>query len=306
MIISLGEALIDFVGEKELSFNGFPGGSPYNTAIAISRLGIECRFLGRISRDLFGKKLVDYLNENNVGTDLVLRTDDKTTLSFVEKQKDGQACYAFFSNDAADRNWKVEELASIEIPADAQIIHFGSISFSQEPGGTAITGFLEKNSRFLLSFDPNIRPSIIENRKNYMDRFERICRISTIIKLSDEDLKWIFPRMSREQSLKNLLDYGISLIALTEGKEGASLINKKGIIKTPVFKLSVADTIGAGDTFHGALLTYIHKKKWFDRMLLSELKTEDLEAMGNFANKAAAINCSRSGANPPTEGEMSV
>ncbi|MCD6396462.1 MAG: carbohydrate kinase, partial [Spirochaetaceae bacterium] len=119
MVVSLGEALIDFISQNALNFEGFPGGSPMNTSVAISRLGIPCQFLGRISNDMFGSRLIDHLKENSVGTDLIIRTDDPTTLSFVQKQEDGQAKYAFFANSTADRNFPLEELNKITLPKEA-------------------------------------------------------------------------------------------------------------------------------------------------------------------------------------------
>ncbi len=305
MIISLGEALIDFISQEKLNFSGFPGGSPFNTSIAVARQGIPCQFLGRMSRDLFGRQLTQYLKDNKVGTDLIIETDDATTLSFVQKQADGSAQYAFFANGTADRFWTEEDLKSIVLPKEAKILHFGSISFSQEPCGTVLSRFLqEKASHLLLSFDPNIRPSLVPDRAIYMERFHKICKICSVIKLSDEDLEWLFPDKTIEQALSLLMDEGIALIALTEGKAGARLITKKQSIVSPLYDLPVADTVGAGDTFHGAILTFLHRKQIFTRQEVENLSESDLRELGDFANKAAGINCHRSGANPPTDREM--
>ena len=305
MVISLGEALIDFISQKDLDFSGFPGGSPFNTSVAVARMGVPCRFLGRMSRDLFGEQLSSYLEENGVGTELMIRTDDATTLSFVKKQSDGQARYAFFANGTADRFWTEEDFASVTLPEDAKMLHFGSISFSQEPCGTLISKFLEeKASKLLLSFDPNIRPSLVPDRAVYMERFERISRLCTLVKLSDEDLEWLYPDLSHEQAVAKLLDMGVALVALTEGKAGARLITASQELVSPLYDLSVADTIGAGDTFHGALLTFLHDREIFSREAVSALDEATLEELGAFANKAAGINCHRSGANPPRREEM--
>jgi len=305
MIISLGEALIDFISQNELKFEGFPGGSPMNTSIAISRLGIPCQFLGRISNDMFGCRLIDHLHDNSVGTDMVLRTDDSTTLSFVQKQVDGQASYAFFANNTADKNWSNKELDLITLPKETKIIHYGSISLSQEPCGTVISDFLLKNNgKTLLSFDPNIRPSLVPDREKYLKRFQDLCRITSVIKLSDEDLKWIFPDMTTDEAIDHLLKSGISLIALTTGKTGAWLINETNRVLSPIYDLPVSDTIGAGDTFHGALLSYLYDKDWLARNTLKNLNIDQLREIGDYANIAAGINCSRSGANPPTFSEM--
>ena len=305
MIISIGEAIIDFVSQKDLEFKGFPGGSPMNTSVAVSRLGVPCQFLGRVSSDIFGSRLIDHLKENGIGTNMVLRTDDATTLSFVQKQEDGQARYGFFANGTADRNLQIEELNNIKLPEETKIIHFGSVSLSMEPCGSSISDFLLNNTvGFMLSFDPNIRPSLVPDKEKYMERFQKICRISSVLKLSDEDLLWLYPNLKTENAIAYILEFGVSLIALTTGKTGAVLITKKNRVNSPLFDLPVADTIGAGDTFHGALLSFLYKQNWIERNTLNNLTKEQLFTIGNYANKAAGINCHRSGANPPTEIDM--
>lgn len=305
MIISLGEALIDFISQNELAFEGFPGGSPMNTSIAISRLGVPCQFLGRISNDMFGCRLIDHLQDNSVGTDMVLRTDDCTTLSFVQKQADGQARYGFFANNTADRNLPIEELNKVNLPKEAKILHFGSISLSMEPCGSNISDFLLNNCKNLMfSFDPNIRPSLVPDRNKYIVRFHKLCEISSVIKLSDEDLEWIFPDLTTDEAIDHLLKAGISLIALTTGKTGAWLINETSRVLSPIYDLPVSDTIGAGDAFHGALLSYLYNKDWLDRKTLENLEEDQLRGIGDYANIAAGINCHRSGANPPASSEM--
>ncbi|MBF9017336.1 MULTISPECIES: carbohydrate kinase [unclassified Oceanispirochaeta] len=305
MIISLGEGLIDFISQNELSFSGYPGGSPYNSSIAIARLNVPVQYVGRISKDIFGDKLLSYLNENNVGTDLTIRTDDPTTLSFVQKQSDGSASYAFFANDTADKLWQAAELDKLPLPEELKIIHFGSISLSQEPSGSVLTEFLIKRcSEYLLSFDPNIRPALVSDRQLYMERFESICSICSIVKLSDEDLEWLYPGKEREEAVSSILGLGTALVALTEGKEGGRLFTENVTVHSPLFDLPVADTIGAGDTFHGALLAYLYKKGIFSKSQILEMSEEELISLGDYANKAAGINCSRNGANPPSESEM--
>ncbi|MDA3958161.1 carbohydrate kinase [Oceanispirochaeta sp.] len=305
MIISLGEGLIDFVSQKGLEFIGFPGGSPYNTSVAIARMGIPGQYLGRVSTDLFGNQLMDHLNKNSVGTKLVIRTDESSTLSFVQKQNDGQAKYAFFANQTADKSWRKGELDQLSLPGDTRIIHFGSISLSQEPCGTVLSDFLIKRcSGYLLSFDPNIRPSLVPDKGVYIKRFEELCKVCSIVKLSDEDFEWLYPSMNLDAGVARILSYGVPLVALTEGKKGARLITKDHTVTSPLFDLPVADTIGAGDTFHGAMLSWFHLRGLFTRDEISSLSRDELTELGDFANKAAGINCSRSGANPPTRDEM--
>jgi fructokinase len=156
----------------------------------------------------------------------------------------------------------------------------------------------------MLSFDPNIRPSLVPDRDKYISRFQKLCKITSVIKLSDEDLEWIFPDLTIDEAVTSLLKSGISLIALTTGKTGAWLINKTNKALSPIYDLPVSDTIGAGDTFHGALLSYLYNKDWLNRKTLENLEEDQLRGIGDFANIAAGINCSRSGANPPGSSEM--
>jgi len=307
MIISLGEGLIDFISQKDLEFIGFPGGSPYNSSIAIARLEVPGQYLGRVSTDMFGIQLMDHLEKNRVGTELVMRTDDASTLSFVQKQPDGQAEYAFFANQTADKFWKAEEMAAVKLPEDTKIIHFGSISLSQEPCGTVLSDFLiNRCSKYLLSFDPNIRPSLVPDKEVYLKRFEKLCSVCSLVKLSDEDIQWLYPALSIDEAVQKILGFGTALVALTEGKKGARLITVKNNIASPLFDLPVADTIGAGDTFHGSMLSWLHKRGFFTRKQLGNLTEKELSKLGDYANKAAGINCSRSGCNPPTVKDMEI
>ena len=220
MIISLGEGLIDFVSQKDLEFIGFPGGSPYNTSVAIARMGIPGQYLGRVSTDLFGNQLMEHLDKNGVGTKLVIRTDESTTLSFVQKQHDGQAKYAFFANQTADKAWRKEELDQLSLPGDTKIIHFGSISLSQEPCGTVLSDFLiNRCSRYLLSFDPNMRPSLVPDREVFLTRFENLCRVCTVVKLSDEDIQWLYPSLDIDEGVNKILSFGSSNGSLNRGQK---------------------------------------------------------------------------------------
>jgi fructokinase len=137
-----------------------------------------------------------------------------------------------------------------------------------------------------------------------MKRFKTLCGISEIVKLSDEDLEWLYPGMESNDALKELRELGPSIIALTRGSEGAVILNKHHKVLVPILKQKVSDTIGAGDTFHGALLDYLYKKNWLSRESLDNLTIRELEAIGSYANKAAGLNCMKPGADPPTENEM--
>jgi len=307
MIISCGEALIDFItaeGGGEWAFTGCPGGSPYNTAIAMARQGQETAFLGRVSDDLFGKRLKNYLDENSVRTDMIIHSCDHSTLSFVKKDQLGQADYAFFSENTADRSLQLADLPD-ELPPGTEALIFGSISLSQEPCGSAWETFLEEvGSGCILSLDPNIRPSLIDNPEAFRERMEKLFAMSDIVKLSDEDLEWLYPGRDHEELVKEILKKGAALAALTAGKDGVLMANRNGTIRVPIYDLPVADTVGAGDTFHGSLIAYLSENGLLNRTALEALDTAGLEKAGSYASKAAGINCSRQGCDPPRRSEM--
>jgi fructokinase len=196
MIICCGEALIDMVrapvpGLGE-GFLPLPGGSPYNTAIAIGRLGVPIKFLGRFSTDFFGEMLVKRLRDNHVGDDLIIRSGQNSSLAFVKPEKGKDPRYVFYTEGTADRSFRVEDLPP-KLPADTRCILFGSISMSMEPIASAIEALiLREGSRKsadqmdaapVISFDPNIRPFMIKDRGAYIERFDKWIAASTITKI---------------------------------------------------------------------------------------------------------------------------
>jgi len=322
MIICCGEALMDMartqvpgLGE---GFTPHPGGSPYNTAIAIGRLGTPVKFLGRFSTDFFGEILLKRLRESRVGEDLIIRSGLNTTLAFVKTEKSKEPQYVFYTEGTAGPSLSTEDLPS-KLPADTKCILFGSISMTMEPIASAIEFLiLREGSRKstdqmdgapVISFDPNIRPFMIKNKAAYIDRFEKWISSSTITKISSDDFAFLYPKMDTSKALRKVLTMGPRLAICTLGPKGAqaSLRRNDGSITTvnaPVVNLPVMDTIGAGDTFHGAFLSWLEMKGKMSRSSLANLSETELYDALFFANKAASIVCSRRGAEPPTLREV--
>jgi fructokinase len=320
MIICCGEALIDMVradfpGQGK-GFLPFPGGSPYNTAIAIGRLGVLVKFLGRFSTDLFGEILVKRLKDNHVGDELIIRSKQNSTLAFVKLERGKEPQYVFYTEGTADRSLGVGDLPQ-NLPSDTRCILFGSIAMTMEPIATAIeTLILHENARSsggnaapVISFDPNIRPFMINDKKIYVDRFEKWIAASTIAKISAADFEFIYPDLGLEKSLQKILSMGPRLVITTLGPKGAMAVLRRNDgsvtrVSAPVVDLPVADTIGAGDTFHGAFLAWLELKEKMSRSGLANLSETELYDALFFANKAASIVCSRQGAEPPTLREV--
>jgi len=322
MIICCGEALIDMVrtsipGTGE-AFLPLPGGSPYNTAIAIGRLGIPVKFLGRFSTDFFGETLVKRLRDNRVGDELIIRSDQNSSLAFVKLERNKDPQYVFYTEETANRSLKTEDLPP-KLPADTRCILFGSISMTMEPIASAIEALIlregtrksadQMDGAPILSFDPNIRPFMIKDRAAYIERFEKWIAASTIAKISSGDFEFLYPKLDAEKALQKILAMGPRLAICTLGTKGALALLRRNDgsvtrVSAPAVPLPVVDTIGAGDAFHGALLSWLEMKGKMSRSALVNLGETELSEALSFANKAASIVCSRRGAEPPSKREI--
>jgi fructokinase len=333
MIIACGEALIDMVpgtipgekGDREIYEPCF-GGSPYNTAIAAGRiLGTEngsprTAFLSRLSRDFFGEMLVDNLERNHVSTAISVRSEENTPLAFVKLEAGKEPAYIFYSAETASASLVPPDIPP-ELPAGTDCLIFGSISLTMEPSAGTIENFIARESSRengpVISHDPNVRPMMIRDREAYVRRFESWVRSSVIVKISLADFDFIYPGAGLEKSMERILSMGSCLngnrgprlLAVTLGKDGALALLRTGAdtvirVSAPVVDLPVADTIGAGDTFHGAFLAWLEMKGFMSRNVLAGITEGKLREALFFANKAASIVCSRKGADPPTLKEI--
>jgi fructokinase len=326
MILCCGEALIDMVPLKiahiqdalplpggGMGFAPYPGGSPYNTALAVGRLGAPVRFLGRISKDFFGGLLLEGLAQNKVQTDLIIRSDAPSSLAFVKLAEGKEPEYAFYTEGTADRSFSPADLPA-RLPENISCILFGSIAMTMEPVATAIESLITRENQRgdtgpVVSLDPNIRPFMISDREAYIKRFEGWLGESTILKISAADLGFMYPETAVETALLRLLQLGPSLGIATLGSKGALAMLRRGKndvlrVTAPVIPVTVADTIGAGDTFHGAFLARLELTGNMSRSKLPSLSEAELTSALAFANKAAALVCARPGADPPTLKEM--
>ena len=315
MIVCAGEAVIDMVqthvpGLGEV-FLPLPGGCCYNTSIAIGRLGVPVTFLGRISTNFFGEIQAGRLRENNVKDNLLIRCGQNPILAFIRTEKGKDPQYAFYDEGTADRLLSAEELPH-QLPADTTCIVFGSISMNMEPIASTIETMImrEAERKMVIAFDPNIRPFMINDRNAYIKRFEKWISVCTIAKISSEDFGYIFPDMEPEEALRKIIDLGTRLAIVTLGPQGAAALLRRddGSVTrayAPAAPIGeVADTVGAGDTFQGAFLAWLEQRNKMSHNAIANLSENDLYDALVFANKAAAIVCTRRGAQPPTLEEI--
>jgi fructokinase len=313
MILCIGEAVIDMFQKNipglEEVFLPLPGGCSYNTSIAISRLGSSAAFLGRLSKNFFGEIQTGRLRENNVRDDFLIRCEENPILAFIKTEEGREPQYAFYDEGTADRLLSIEELPPL--PAETTCIVFGSVSMCMEPIATTIETFINKAAeKTIIAFDPNIRPMMIKDRAAYLKRFEKWAGVSTIVKISAEDYEYIDSGKSPREALRNILAMGSRLAIITLGPDGAAAMlgrDDGSVIEavSPAFDAGlIADTVGAGDTFLGAFLVWLQQREKMSHNAIASLSENDLRDALTFANKAAAIVCTRIGAEPPTLEEI--
>jgi fructokinase len=306
MIVSCGEALIDFVPQKgsSLQYAPCPGGSPYNLAIAVARLGAPAGFLGKISRDFFGDMLYNRLAAEGVDTTYTRRSDRLSTLAFVKIEAGEEPRYAFYTENTADRNLVAVDIPE-SLPGSVECLEFGSISLLLEPQAQTIKNLIRRESgRRAISFDPNIRPMMVADRAAFTAETEHLASQATIVKVSKADLEWLYPQRPAEESARKWLALGAGIVVLTRGKDGAALMSASYRVEAPEYWVEVKDTIGAGDTFHAALLVRLHELGRLSARTAADLTRTEAQDVIDFAVKASSLNCARQGADPPTRAEM--
>ena len=301
MIISCGEALIDFLPRKGADgaavFQPTPGGSPYNVAVALARLGVKTGFFGGMSTDFFGDMLRQALTASGVDLSFAPAVPRPTTLAFVTLDN-GNARYAFFDEASAGRMLTEADLPAF--PKTVAALHFGSISLIGEPAGSALEALMRREQKDrVISLDPNIRPSLVRNREGYLARLDRLVAMADIARLSEEDLAWAAPDKSFETIAREWLDRGARLVILTRGSAGATAITAHHAVSVPGIAAKVVDTVGAGDTFTAGLLARLDALGLLEKPAIAKLDRERLTDVLNFAIKAAAVTVSRAGADPP-------
>ena len=304
MILTCGEALIDFVPvpapDGRQAYLPVPGGSPYNVAVALARLGGPSGFLGRVSTDFFGDMLVDTLHKNGVETRFVVRGPQPSTLGFVKIAEGVEPQYAFYVNDSADRSLVAADLPDTLDDAGVACLGFGSISLTMEPGATTIGTLVRReHGRRVLSLDPNIRPGLITDKPAFVRRLEDWVGLSTIVKVSQEDLIWLYPDTDPAGAAAAWRAKGPVLVVMTRGENGALALTADHRVEVPGVSVAVADTIGAGDTFHGGLLVALHNSGVLTAGAIAGISRTQLTEALAFATHAAAITCSRAGNDPP-------
>lgn len=306
MILCCGEALIDMLPREtaagEAAFAPHAGGAVFNTAIALGRLGAPAGFFSGLSSDLFGEILTGALAASRVDAGLSMRSAQPTTLAFV-KLVAGQATYAFYDENTAGRLLSPADLPIL--PGGVSALFFGGISLVGEPCGSAYEALIRREAPARVTMvDPNIRPGFITDQAGYRARLARMIAVADVVKLSDEDLRWLEGAGEMQALAQGILSRGPKLVLITEGAKGAHGFTSDHAVFAPARKVVVADTVGAGDTFNAGVLAALERAGQLSKAALAGLSPKALRDALDLGIAAAAVTVSRPGANPPWAQEL--
>ena len=309
-VVALGELLIDFTPYGKSNQNNDvlevnPGGAPCNVLSMLSNLGYKTGFIGKVGNDGFGKLLKETLDKENISTDgLVLSDEYNTTAAFVHLDENGERSFSFYRNIGADEMLTEDEINE-EMIKNSKIFHFGTLSMTNEPVKSATKKAIDiaKENNVLISFDPNYRPALWKNDNLVKEAIEYGLNKCDILKISDNELEFITGMNDMNEAIIEIKNkYDIKLILVTLGENGSMYWYENCIGYRSGFKSEVIDTTGAGDTFHGALLSKIME------IDIDNIDVEYLDYALDFANAAASIVVKRKGAlkSMPTKEEINT
>lgn len=306
-ILVCGEALYDvfFEGERAEGFtlDARIGGSAFNVAMGLGRLGQKVGLLTGVSTDRLGEKLATTLGAEGVDTGYLSRKDATTTLAMVSLAADGSASYQFYGQGAADRMVTEADLPEVG-PLSAAV--FGCFSLLTQPTGDSFLTFARRVAEAgrLVVLDPNIRISVVSDPAVWRDRVAAFASKAALVKVSEEDIGHLYPGEGLQDAARRWLDAGAAAVVVTRGADGVMMVRRDGTVEIPAEKVDVVDTVGAGDSFLAAILTQLTETGLATRDGLATMSDEAARAALGFAARAAAITCSRRGADLPRRSEL--
>lgn len=310
MFLSCGDSLYDMFLEAKnrndyrITVNGTTGGSPMNVAVGLSRMGHQSAYFTKLSGDVFGQGLRQFLKDNSIDTSMCPDTDRNTTLAFINKQHDGSARYSFYIDNTADVSINESDLPA-QIPDAVRVLHFGSYSTAVGNVAASLKALAkQQHGRRFISYDPNLRLAIEPDLDLWRSSFKDFASRATLIKASDEDIEALFGKNKEARFVAECFDLGASIVYITRGAAGASVYTADAKPVTAKSRpVEVKDTVGAGDTFQASILHWMATNKHIseDGTLAGRV---DAGASLEFALKAAAVTCGRFGADLPTLDEI--
>ena len=304
-----GEALVDFVpAGGPGGFQAAPGGSPANVAVGLSRLEVPTRLLARIADDLLGHRLRAHLDGNGVDLSFAVRAAEPTSLAIVAVGRDGVVEYDFRVEGTADWQWRDHELDGA-LDGEVVALHAGSLALTMAPGADVLQRLLARARQAMtVSYDPNCRPLLMGSPDAVRGRIETLVGLADVVKASSDDLAWLLPGRAPEQVAEAWLAKGPAMVVITLGPAGLLAATRQaGVLRRPGRAVEVVDTVGAGDACMAALLAGLHRRDLLGagrRAALGSIDAATLTELADEAVLAAAITCTRPGADPPTAADL--
>ena len=298
----IGEALIDLVpGAGPGDYQARPGGSPFNVAIGLVRLGHRTTLMARLADNAFGRQLREHAAAEGVDLSSAPQAAEPTTLAVVSLDAEGHAGYDFYLDGTADWQWTDAELA--RIPADTAVLHVGSLASWTQPGDRHIRAAVARSRQHgstLISYDPNIRPLLLGNSEQARPLVEEFVAVAHLVKASREDIEWLYPGTGIAEVGDRWLKLGALAVVITDGPDGAHLLRPDAApVHRPGRKIRLVDTIGAGDAFTSGLLGGLVRRGLHTPERLSQCSAELLAETVDEAVLISALTCERVGADPP-------
>ncbi|MFM1905602.1 MAG: hypothetical protein RIT32_398 [Actinomycetota bacterium] len=299
-----GEALIDLIHDESNNWKAHQGGGPFNTAIALARLGESVGFLGRLSGDSWGRSLENALLTAGVSPEQIVLAAEPTSLAVVEVSDKGKADYTFYLSDTSNFAWK-----STELPASLNgyhLLHIGTLALVIEPSSQILLEWVKQHQQeVIIMIDLNVRPSVISDASHYLALIKPWLSVADVIKASDDDLKFLYPDLTWREAVAEIFSgSGVSLFAVTAGATGAHLVTKEVSVSAAAPHVSVIDTVGAGDTFSAGLISKLAASDLIQRNQLQNASAAQLQSALEFAVAASALSCTKPGAQSPTKAEV--
>ncbi len=304
MIIVGGEALIDLVPDRVGGYRPIPGGSPANTAVGLGRLGTPTALLARLADDRLGALLRTHLETSNVDLRYVAESTAPTTLAMVDVDQHGVADYSFYIDGCADGGWQVTDLPTALTP-DAALHVGGSFALAIEPMAAVFETLLSREyPHRVITLDPNIRPVLIDDHAAVRARLRRWLGMADVVKVSADDLRWIAPDRPVADVVAEWHEQGPAVVVVTRGAEGVHASGPTGHVDLPAVPVDIVDTVGAGDAFMAGLLAAFDRNGLLTRTNLTTLTHAELTETLAYAQRVAAITCTRPGADSPWFDEL--
>lgn len=301
MIAVVGEALIDAFVDGDV-LRPYAGGGPFNTAVALARLGTPVTFVSGFSTDRLGELLRTTLLDAGVMLDAHQAVDAPSPLAIVDARAGGDAEYRFYLTDTA-----FEALAQeLRPPGDGTAaVLVGSLALALDPPGGAVAQFAKEASEgTLVVVDPNVRPRLITERAAFLRRFESVVTVAGIVRLSRNDAEWLYPGLSADGLARRLLEAGAGCVVATDGALGATAWTEAETVQVPAPYVDVIDTVGAGDAFTAGLISWLWENEQLDRAGVGSLGAAELVPALSWAAAAGASQCSRASAWGPTRTDV--